>query len=105
MACQLVAFKNAQANPKQEQLVWLLTSLKADKKRIAGIYGLRCGSPPGHSECRFKNLKSNGFHLEELSLTQPTKLPLLVTLVIAADGLCITEGIEQLHQNANHQRG
>jgi hypothetical protein len=45
----------------------LLTSLKANKKRIAFIYSLRCGSPPGHIECMFKNLKCNCFSLEDLS--------------------------------------
>jgi hypothetical protein len=90
---QFVAFKNEQATTPEEELVLLLTSLKANKKRIARIYGLRW-----HIECMFKNLKSNGFHLEELSLTQPAKLRLLVTMVIAAYVLCITEGIKQLRQ-------
>ena len=38
---QFVAFRNAQATTKEEELVLLLTSLKGPKKRIALIYGLR----------------------------------------------------------------
>jgi hypothetical protein len=90
---QFVAFRNEQATTKEEELVLLLTSLQGPKKRIALIYGLRW-----HIECMFKHLKSNGFHLEELSLVKPAKIRLLVSVVVAAYVLCVTEGIKKLRQ-------
>lgn len=90
---QFVAFKNEQATTKEEELVLLLTSLKGPKKRIAVIYGLRW-----QIECMFKHLKSNGFHLEDLSLVKPAKIRLLVSIVVAAYTLCVTEGIKRLRQ-------
>jgi hypothetical protein len=93
VCCQFVAFNNQQATTKEEELVLLLTSLKAKKKRIAFIYSLRW-----HIECLFKNLKSNGFNLEDLSLVKPAKLRLLVAVVIAAYVLCVSEGSKQLGQ-------
>ena len=43
-------------------------------------------------------LKSNGFHLEDLSLVKPAKIRLLVSVVVAAYVLCVTEGIKRLPQ-------
>lgn len=88
---QFIAFKNEQASTKEEELVLLLTSLKGHKKRIALIYGLRW-----HIECMFKHLKSNGFHLEDLSMVKPAKIRLLVSVVVAAYVLCVCEGIKRL---------
>jgi hypothetical protein len=91
--CQFIAFGNESATTKAEELVLLLTSLKAKKQRIAHIYAQRW-----HTECLFKNWKSNGFHLEELSLVKPAKIRLMVSLVIAAYVLCACEGIRHLNR-------
>lgn len=88
---QFVAFKNAKAVDEKEALVLLLTSLPANKKRIAAIYRLRWGI-----ECMFKNLKSNGFYLEDLSMMNPKKIRLMVALLVAAYVLCVCEGIKKL---------
>jgi hypothetical protein len=90
---QFIAFRNESATTKAEELVLLLTSLKAKKQRIARIYGQRW-----HTECLFKNWKSNGFHLEELSLVNLAKIRLMVSLVIAAYVLCASEGIRRLNR-------
>jgi hypothetical protein len=93
IACQFIAFRNESATTQAEELVLLLTSLKANKQRIARLYAQRW-----HTECLFKNWKSNGFHLEELSLINPAKIRLMVSLVIAAYVLCAREGIRHLNQ-------
>ena len=95
---QFVAFKNEQATSKEEELVLLLTTLRSSKKRIALIYGLRWQIECIGAARRFKHLKSNGFHLEELSLVKPAKIRLLVSLVVAAYVLCVTEGIKRLRR-------
>jgi len=68
-------------------------SLKAKKQRVAHIYAQRW-----HTECVFKNWKSNGFHLEQLCLVNPAKIRLMVSLVIAAYVLCASEGITHLNR-------
>lgn len=101
---QFVAFKNLQATTKEEKLVLLLTSLKVNQQAVGSthLWITLAGPKPrlsrGPIECMFKNLKSNGFNLEGLSLVKPAKIRLLVSMVVAAYVLCVTEGIKQLLQ-------
>lgn len=88
---QFVAFQNPQARESKEELVLLLTSLQVNKKRVGTIYRLRWGI-----ECMFKHLKSNGFHLEDLSMMQEKKIRLMMVLVVAAYIVCVCEGIKKL---------
>ena len=88
---QFIALKNEQATDKKEELVLLLTSLAVDKKRVVALYGLRW-----QIECMFKHLKTNGFHLEDLSLMQSQKVRLMVCLIIASYVLCVCEGIKNM---------
>lgn len=90
---QFVAFKNLKASDEKEELVLLLTTLQVNKKRVAAIYSFRW-----EIECMFKHLKSNGFHLEDLSMIEEKKIRLMVTLLIAAYILCVCEGIKKLKQ-------
>jgi hypothetical protein len=88
---QFVAFRNLQASEAKEELVLLLTSLQVNKKRVAAIYRLRW-----EIESMFKHLKSNGFHLEDLSMMQEKKIRLMVALLVAAYIVCVCEGIKKL---------
>lgn len=98
---QFVAFKNLKASGPKEELVLLLTSLKANKKRVAAIYRLRW-----EIECMFKHLKSNGFHThhracpgirsEDLSMMQEKKIRLMVALLVGVYIICVCEGIKKL---------
>ena len=84
-----VVFKN----PKQgaeEKLVYFISTLK-QKRHIVRAYPIRWTI-----ECCFKHLKSNGFRLEEMSLTDPEKIMLMMGIVVFLYVLCIVEGLKQL---------
>jgi hypothetical protein len=49
----------------------------------------------GGSPLRFKHLKTNGFNLEDMSLTDLKKIRLMISLVVVAYVLAIREGIIQ----------
>ena len=81
-----VVFKN----PKQgaeEKLVYFISTLK-QKRHIVRAYPIRWTI-----ECCFKHLKSNGFRLEEMSLTDPEKIMLMMGIVVFLYVLCIVEGL------------
>jgi transposase len=72
-------------------MVLLITNLQINKKKIIEIYGLRW-----QIECMFKCLKTNGFNLEDLSMKDPSKVRLMICIVIACYVLCVCEGIKNL---------
>lgn len=49
----------------------------------------------GGSPLRFKHLKTNGFNLEDMSLTDLKKIRLMISLVVVAYILAVREGIIQ----------
>ena len=54
--------------------------------------------PP--ARCMFRCLKSNGFDLEGISLTNPAKVRLMLCVVIACYVLCVCEGIRHIRKIA-----
>jgi len=81
-----VVFKNPKKGA-EEELVYFLSTLKA-KKKIVAAYPNRWTI-----ECCFKNLKSNGFNLEELNFKQSTKIKMMMAIVSFLYILCIHQGL------------
>ena len=52
----------------------------------------------------FRCLKSNGFDLEGISLTNPAKVRLMLCVVIACYVLCVCEGIRHIRKIAVRKR-
>lgn len=69
--------KNAVKNDK-EPLVYILTNI-VDKRNMPDLYRLRW-----KIECLFKHLKTNGYNLEDLRMTNLDKVRLLLSMVILA---------------------
>ena len=92
---RFIGTRNESPEKQDDDLVLLLTNLTIDKKRVINIYGLRW-----QIECMFKCLKTNGFNLEDMSLTNPAKVRLMVCMVIACYVLCVCEGIRHFKKIA-----
>lgn len=74
---------------KDEPIIYLITNI-LDQKRVGKQYAKRW-----KIEYCFKHLKTNGFNLEDMSLTDLKKIRLMISLVIVAYVLSIREGIIQ----------
>lgn len=77
--------KNSQKDAK-EPLLFLLTNLK-NAQEACKAYKLRW-----LIECCFKNLKSNGYNLEDTSLKCPKKIELLMAIVSLVYAIACREG-------------
>lgn len=73
-----IGTKNKNPEHKEDDLVILLTNLPKKKNKILSIYAIGW-----QIECMFKSMKSNGFRIEDLGLTNPLKVRLMMVLVIA----------------------
>ena len=87
-----VIFKNPKADAK-EPLLYFLSTLVA-RKKIIKAYPIRW-----KIECCFKNLKSNGFNLEELNLKKPSKVKLMMAIVCFLYTLCVSQGLLHYKQS------
>lgn len=72
---------------KDEPIIYLITNILA-KKRVGKQYVKRW-----KIEYCFKHLKTNGFNLEDMSLTDLKKIRLMISLVIVAYILAVREGM------------
>ena len=95
---RFIGTKNDNAEKPDDELALLLTNLKIDKKRVVAIYGLRWQIDGAARAVMFKCLKSNGFDLEGMSLTNPAKVRLMLCMVIACYVLCVCEGIRHMRK-------
>jgi Transposase DDE domain len=77
------------SDSKDEPIIYLVTNILTNK-RVGKQYAKRW-----KIEYCFKHLKTNGFNLEEMSLTDLKKIRLMITLVIVAYILAVREGIIQ----------
>ena len=77
------------SNNKDEPIIYLITN-NLTQRRL----GKQCAKR-WKIEYFFKHLKTNGFNLEDVSLTDLKKIRLMVSLVIVAYILAIREGIIQ----------
>jgi len=77
------------SNNNNEPIVYLITNV-LDKQRIGKRYAKRW-----KIEYCFKHLKTNGFNLEDMSMTDLKKIRLMISLVVVAYILAIREGIMQ----------
>lgn len=73
---------------KEAELVIILTNTDMASRKILGIYKTRWGI-----ECLFKNLKHNGFNLEETRMKIPERLEKLMAICAFATALCIRMGM------------
>ncbi len=71
----------------QEPIVYLITSI-LEKKRMGKRYAKRW-----KIEYCFKHLKTNGFNLEDMALTDLRKIRLMISLVVTAYVLAVREGL------------
>ena len=74
--------KNARQNT-DEPLIYILTNI-LDKRDTPDLYRLRW-----RIECLFKHLKTNGYNLESLRVTDLNKIRLLVSMLVLAYVLAI----------------
>ena len=80
--------KNAQQNT-DEPLIYILTNI-LDKRDTPDLYRLRW-----RIECLFKHLKTNGYNLEDLRITDLNKIRLLVSMLVLAYILAISTAIKE----------
>ena len=81
---------------KDEPIVYLITNILT-KKRVGKQYAKRW-----KIEYCFKHLKTNGFNLEDMSLTDLKKIRLMISLVVVAYILAVREGIIQEKKQKVH---
>jgi hypothetical protein len=94
MDLKMVLTKNPEATKASEEWVIVLTNLtQLRKQKILKIYRKRW-----QIENMFKHLKTNGFHLEDLGLTQAPKVHLMMCLVASAYILAVLEGLKNIAQ-------
>jgi hypothetical protein len=74
---------------QDEPIIYLITNILR-QKRIGKQYAKRW-----KIEYCFKHLKTNGFHLEDMSFTDLKKIRLMIALVIVAYIVAVREGIIQ----------
>lgn len=72
---------------KDGELVIIMTNVDQPPKKVLEIYKTRWGI-----ECLFKNLKRNGFNLEDTHMKCPEKLGKLMAICAFATALCIKMG-------------
>jgi hypothetical protein len=72
-----------------EPIIYLITNI-LHQKRIGKQYAKRW-----KIEYCFKHLKTNGFNLEDISLTDLKKIRLMISLVVVAYIMAVREGIIQ----------
>lgn len=77
------------SNNNNEPIVYVITNV-LDKQRTGKKYAKRW-----KIEYCFKHLKTNGFNLEDMSMTDLKKIRLMISLVVVAYILAIREGIIQ----------
>ncbi|GAA4460870.1 hypothetical protein GCM10023189_36250 [Nibrella saemangeumensis] len=90
---QFVARAHQDGAQSADPLVLLVSNLKWPKQVIVERYRIRWTT-----ECLFKHLKSNGFHIEELGVQHYAKIRLLVVIVVVVYVLCVAEGFRQFHR-------
>lgn len=73
---------------KDGELVIILTNTNRSPNKVLNIYKTRW-----KIECLFKNLKHNGFNLEETRMTIPERLEKLMAVCAFAVALCVNAGI------------
>jgi hypothetical protein len=96
---RIVGTKNKNPENADDDLVILLTNLPLKKQKIIAIYGIRW-----QIEGMFKAMKSNGFNLEEMSLTNPLKVRLMLCIIIVCYVLCVSEGIKKFKKKSKKQQ-
>jgi Transposase DDE domain len=94
MELVMVITKNPAACRASEEWVIVLTNLtQVRKQKILKIYRKRW-----QIESMFKHLKTNGFNLEDLGLTQAPKVHLMMSLVVGTYILAILMGLKNITQ-------
>lgn len=94
--CQVRILVRENPHPEKESEQWvILISNHFDKsnKRLYQFYRFRW-----QIECMFKHLKSNGFNMEDIGLTQNRKVKLMISIVMATYILCVAEGLQFLNK-------
>ena len=84
---QFVALCHQEGPQSSDPLVLLLSNTTWSKRQLAERYRIRW-----QTECLFKHLKSNGFHLESLGFQSSAKIRLLVAIVVVLYVICVAEG-------------
>jgi hypothetical protein len=90
---QFVALHHDDEANTTDPLVLLISNTSWSHRQIADRYRIRW-----YTECLFKHLKTNGFDLEELGMTAPAKIRLLVAIVVVLYVICVGEGFRQFHR-------
>ena len=85
--------KNPDKNAKEE-LVFLISNRTDKAAQVAYIYRVRW-----KIEHCFKQLKSNGFNLEEMNFKNPLKVMLMMAITVFLYVLCIVEGLKELKKS------
>ena len=75
-----------------DPLVLLISNTTWSHRQIADRYRIRW-----FTECLFKHLKSNGFEIEEMGMSSPPKIRLLVAIVVVVYVICVGEGFRAFH--------
>jgi hypothetical protein len=80
------------ADAKDDNGLLLILSNRFDGKpvKLLNIYRLRW-----KIETMFFHLKSNGFSMEDMGMTEPKKVRLLVALIVLAYVLCVCQGMRE----------
>ena len=90
---QFVALHHDDETNTTDPLVLLISNTNWSHRQIADRYRIRW-----YTECLFKHLKSNGFEIEQLGMTSPAKIRLLVAIVVVVYVICVGEGFRQFHR-------
>lgn len=85
---RLWVVKNA-TKSNTEPLIYILTSILS-KRNVPNLYRLRW-----KIECLFKHLKTNGYNLEDLRMTDLDKIRLLITILVLAYIMAILTAMEE----------
>ena len=90
IALKFVAIKNPKKDPK-DPVIYLLTNMKEENtNKIAYAYCIRT-----KIEHCFKQLKSNGFNLEQINLKKKSRCRLLMAITVFTYVLSIHEGLKK----------
>lgn len=92
-----VAVKSTK-NDKKEPVLFLISSL-SDIQKIAHIYKIRW-----KIETCFRQLKTQGFNLEDFNFKDDKKIILMVTIVVMAYVLSIYKGLQTAKQKLKKYR-
>lgn len=90
---QFVARSHQDGAQSADPLVLLISNLSWSKHVVVERYRIRWTT-----ECLFKHLKSNGFHVEELGVQHWAKIRLLVVIIVVLYVICVAEGFRQYHR-------